>query len=156
MVAPVPQPILTRDPGSLAVAQSSRLGLKSALTARETELRVSSMAKTNGRFTEKTVSEWFSVMDFQAQRNMLEKLNEAHDKVRQVRINALKRELLMLENGSSNGHIEKPAKRAKKKARVAVKYRDPKSGGTWSGRGRMASWLAEKVKAGEKVEKYLA
>ena len=33
---------------------------------------------------------------------------------------------------------------------------DPKSGGTWSGRGRMASWLAEKVKAGEKVEKYLA
>ena len=113
------------------------------------------MAKANGRLTEKTVSEWFSAMDFEAQRTMLEKLNEVHDKVRQVRISALKRELLMLENGASNGHGEKPAKRAKK-ARVAVKYRDPKSGGTWSGRGRMVSWLAEKVKAGEKVEKYLA
>ena len=114
------------------------------------------MAKTNGRLTEKTVSEWFSAMDFEAQRIMLEKLNEVHDKGRQVRISALKRELFMLENGSSNGHVEKPAKRAKKKARVTVKYRDPKSGGTWSGRGRMASWLAEKVKSGEKVEKYLA
>ena len=112
------------------------------------------MAKTNGRLTEKAVSEWFSVMDFEAQRNMLEKLNEVHDKVRQVRISALKRELVMLENGSSNGHAAKPARGAKK-AGVAVKYRDPKSGGTWSGRGRMASWLAEKVKAGEKIEKYL-
>ena len=114
------------------------------------------MAKTNGRLTEKAVSEWFSVMDFEAQRTMLEKLNEAHDKVRQVRISALKRELVMLENGASNGHVDKPAKRAKKEGRVAVKYRDPKSGATWSGRGRMASWLAEKVKAGEKAEKYLA
>ena len=114
------------------------------------------MAKTNGRLTERAVSEWFSVMDFQAQRNMLGKLNEAHAKVRQVRINALKRELVMLENGSSNGHGDKPAKSAKKtKAGVVVKYRDLKSGATWSGRGRMASWLAEKVKAGEKVEKYL-
>jgi len=114
------------------------------------------MAKINGRLTEKAVSEWFSVMDFQAQRDMLEKLNEAHDKVRHVRINALKRELVMLENGSSNGYAAKPAKRAKKKnASVAVKYRDLKSGATWSGRGRMASWLAEKVEAGEKVEKYL-
>ena len=113
------------------------------------------MAKTNGRLTEKAVSEWFSVMDLEAQRNTLEKLNEVHDKVRHVRISALKRELVMLENGSGNSHAAKPARRAKKKAGVAVKYRDPKSGGTWSGRGRMASWLAEKVKAGEKVEKYL-
>ena len=43
---------------------------------------------------------------------------------------------------------------------MKVKYRDPKSGDTWSGRGRMARWLAEKVKAGEKADekadKYLA
>ena len=102
------------------------------------------------------MSEWFSVMDFQAQRKILQKLNEAHDKVRQVRINALKRELVMLENGSSNDHAAKPAKSAKKKkASVAVKYRDAKSGATWSGRGRMASWLAAKVEAGENAEKYL-
>ena len=108
-----------------------------------------------GRLTEKAVSEWFSVMDFQAQCDVLEKLNEVHDKVRHVRISALKRELIMLENGSANSHAAKPVKNAKKKSQVAAKYRDPKSGGTWSGRGRMASWLAEKVKAGEKVEKFL-
>jgi DNA-binding protein H-NS len=114
------------------------------------------MAKTNGRLTEKAVREWFSGMDFQAQRDMLAKLNEAHNKVRQVRINALKRELVMLESGSSNGNAARPAKTAKKrKASIAVKYRDPKSGATWSGRGRMASWLAKKIEAGEKVEKYL-
>jgi DNA-binding protein H-NS len=115
------------------------------------------MAKPKGQLTEKAVTEWFSVMDLEAQRNMLEKLHKVQDKVRQVRISALKRELVMLEKGSGNGQqAAKPAKGAKKKkSGVAVKYRDPKSGDTWSGRGRMASWLAEKVKAGEKVEKYL-
>lgn len=114
------------------------------------------MAKSNGGLTEKSVSDWFSAKDWEGQRSVLEKLNAVHDKGRQVRINALKRELGILENGSINGHVAKPAKGGKKKRQVAVKYRDPKSGGTWSGRGRMASWLAEKVNAGEKVEKYLA
>lgn len=58
------------------------------------------MAKTNGRLTEKAVSEWFSLMDLEAQRNLLEKLAEVHDKVRNVRVSALRRELVMLENGS--------------------------------------------------------
>src|SRR5688572_11556226 len=110
------------------------------------------MAKANGRLTDKAVSAWFSEKDFDGQRSLLEKLKEVHDKGRQMRISALKRELVRLENGSSNSHVEKPAKRSKK-GQVAVKYRDPKSGETWSGRGRMASWLAEKVKAGDKVEK---
>ena len=35
------------------------------------------------------------------------------------------------------------------------RLRDPKSGETWSGRGRMASWLAAKVKSGEKASRYL-
>ena len=42
------------------------------------------------------------------------------------------------------------------KGKVKVKYRDPKTGDTWSGRGRMARWLADRVKAGEKQDKYLA
>ena len=36
-----------------------------------------------------------------------------------------------------------------------AKYRDPATGDTWSGRGRMASWLRRKVDAGEDVDKYL-
>ena len=115
------------------------------------------MAKLNGRLTAKTVSEWFSAMDFEAQRNLLEVLGEIHDKVRQAKIHSLMREVALLQNGSSNGHaVPKTAKRSTKKGSAKVKYRDPKSGDTWSGRGRMARWLAEKVKAGEKQDKYLA
>jgi len=47
----------------------------------------------------------------------------------------------------------------KKKAlagrKVAAKYRDPKTGETWSGRGAMAGWLAAYVKAGRKAESFL-
>lgn len=39
---------------------------------------------------------------------------------------------------------------------VAAKYRDPETGETWSGRGRMATWLAERVKAGARLEDFLA
>lgn len=34
------------------------------------------------------------------------------------------------------------------------KYRDPATGDTWSGRGRMPNWLKRKVDAGEDIEKY--
>jgi H-NS histone family len=41
------------------------------------------------------------------------------------------------------------------RAEVNVKYRDPVTNETWSGRGRMASWLKRKQEAGEDVEEYL-
>jgi hypothetical protein len=53
----------------------------------------------------------------------------------------------------SNGHTLTVKKMKPGKARAEVKYRDPKS---WSGRGRVATCLAEKVKAGEKPDKYFA
>jgi H-NS histone family len=34
------------------------------------------------------------------------------------------------------------------------KYRDPRTNETWSGRGRMATWLKRKQDAGEDIEKY--
>jgi DNA-binding protein H-NS len=37
---------------------------------------------------------------------------------------------------------------------VKPKYRDPALGDTWSGRGRMATWLKRKQDAGEDIEKY--
>ena len=51
-------------------------------------------------------------------------------------------------NSGGNG---RKGRRGKEKA----KYRDPKTNETWSGRGRMASWLKSKQDAGEKIEKYL-
>jgi hypothetical protein len=37
---------------------------------------------------------------------------------------------------------------------VSIKYRDPVTGDTWTGRGRMARWLKAKQDAGEDIEKY--
>jgi hypothetical protein len=39
-------------------------------------------------------------------------------------------------------------------AAIKAKYRDPATGDTWSGRGRMATWLKHKQDAGEDIEKY--
>lgn len=36
-----------------------------------------------------------------------------------------------------------------------VKYRDPNSGKTWSGRGKMAVWLREHLERGEALEHFL-
>jgi hypothetical protein len=38
---------------------------------------------------------------------------------------------------------------------VKAKYRDPATGETWSGRGRMANWLKRKHDAGEEIDDYL-
>lgn len=40
-------------------------------------------------------------------------------------------------------------------APIAPKYRDPETGHTWTGRGRMATWLAEKIRAGRSLEDFL-
>jgi DNA-binding protein H-NS len=42
-----------------------------------------------------------------------------------------------------------------KGSKVAPKYRNPKTGETWSGRGGVAGWLAAELKAGKKREDFL-
>src|SRR5438874_1241900 len=54
-------------------------------------------------------------------------------------------------NTSATGNGEREARAQG----VKPKYRDPKTNETWSGRGRMASWLKSKQDAGENIEKYL-
>jgi DNA-binding protein H-NS len=120
----------------------------------------------NGRLTEKSVSNWFATMEFDRQQGLLAALGKAHGKTRQTKIDELKGQLAVLEgrkaptspNGSArraNGKVKR-GKGKRKVGKVAAKFRDPKTGETWSGRGRMARWLADKVKGGEKTEKYLA
>jgi DNA-binding protein H-NS len=55
---------------------------------------------------------------------------------------------------NSNGHAPVKARKARA-GKVKAKYRDPKTKESWSGRGRMASWLKAKQEAGENIEKYL-
>jgi DNA-binding protein H-NS len=116
------------------------------------------MAVLNGKVSEKSVTVWFSGLGFDEQALVLAKLSEAHDEQRDK-----KRALLMEQLSALGGVMPKKRGRPatnerqvlKRKGKAAIKYRDPKSGDTWSGRGRMARWLAEKVKAGEKQDSYL-
>jgi DNA-binding protein H-NS len=39
--------------------------------------------------------------------------------------------------------------------KVPVKYRHPKTGETWSGRGAQAGWLTREIKAGSKLNDFL-
>lgn len=41
------------------------------------------------------------------------------------------------------GLASKPGRATKKKATVAPKYQDPKTGATWSGRGRAPAWIGK-------------
>lgn len=45
--------------------------------------------------------------------------------------------------------------RSVKGSRVPPKYKHPKTGETWSGRGGVAGWLAREIKGGKKREDFL-
>jgi DNA-binding protein H-NS len=113
----------------------------------------------------RTVVTWFGGQSFEQQSDTLAQLGHAHEEARAAKRAELERQLAALDddvrkphtrtrksaNGSANGMTRSKARATKVKA----KYRDPKTKATWSGRGRMASWLKAKQDAGEKIEKYL-
>jgi len=109
---------------------------------------------TNGRLSDKQVTAWFETLGFERQQSILDGLTGIRDKAKNARINELKRELAVLEKREAKISIGKAKPKGKGKS-PAVKYREPTTGETWSGRGRMANWLAAKQKAGEKITKYL-
>jgi DNA-binding protein H-NS len=47
------------------------------------------------------------------------------------------------------------AKKPGTRKAVAVKYRDPATGATWSGRGRSPHWLTGELAKGKKKEEFL-
>ena len=73
------------------------------------------------------------------------------DKTLQTRRSELQAQLAQI--GGGEGTTRGP--RSNKGRKVAAKYRNPKTGETWSGRGGVASWLAAEIKAGKKREDFL-
>ena len=69
------------------------------------------------------------------------------------RADELKKELSRLGAVHDGGRPDGASRRAGRK--VAPKYRDPKSGDTWAGRGAQPVWLREKLKKGGKLDDYL-
>jgi DNA-binding protein H-NS len=109
-----------------------------------------------------TVIAWFGSLSFDQQKDALDRMHGEHEQSRTAKRAELVTQLAALghavgkkrgrprvnANGGGNG-------RKGRKAKVKAKYRDPKTNETWSGRGRMASWLKSKQDAGEKIDKYL-
>jgi len=109
----------------------------------------------------RTVVEWFGNLSFERQREALEQIQQEHEQSRLAKRADLEKQLMALgygaakKRGRAKGASNGAARLNGKKGSVKVKYRDPKTSETWSGRGRMASWLKSKQDAGEKIEKYL-
>jgi DNA-binding protein H-NS len=61
----------------------------------------------------------------------------------------------LAEIGGGDGVVTKRRAGSIKGTKVAPKYRHPKTGETWSGRGGTAGWLAREIKAGKKKEDFL-
>jgi DNA-binding protein H-NS len=113
----------------------------------------------------RTVIVWFGNLSFDQQNEVLGQMQQAHDKGRSAKRAELESQLAALgfAPAKKRGRPRKNAmdgnavarKSTRRRGKVKAKYRDPKTNETWSGRGRMASWLKSKQDAGEKIEKYL-
>lgn len=110
----------------------------------------------------------FGKLSFDQQKEALARLNEQHEQSRAAKIMELKGQLAELGYRTPRELVRsKPVKKAERAKRkggarkrrgngaVKAKYRDAKTGDTWSGRGRMASWLKAKQDAGESIDRYL-
>src|ERR1700730_8610588 len=109
----------------------------------------------------RTVVQWFADLSFEQQTDALAQIQHEHEQSRSAKRAELAKQLAALgygipkRRGRPKGVSNSAARRNGKKGSVKAKYRDPKTSETWSGRGRMASWLKSKQDAGEKVDKYL-
>jgi DNA-binding protein H-NS len=122
----------------------------------------------------RTVIAWFGNLSYGQQKDALEQLQHEHEQSRSAKRTELETQLAALgfgvtkkrgrprasANGGANGKVfavgNGAALKKTRKGKVKAKYRDPKTKETWSGRGRMASWLKSKQDAGEKIDTYLA
>jgi DNA-binding protein H-NS len=56
---------------------------------------------------------------------------------------------------NGKGRKRRTGARRGRRGKVAAKYKNPKTGETWSGRGRTAGWLAALEKTGRKRSEFL-
>jgi DNA-binding protein H-NS len=111
----------------------------------------------------RTVIEWFGHLSFDQQNGVMLQMQQKHEEGRSAKRAELEKQLAALGYTTQRrrgrpkavGNRNGPVRLNGKKRLVKAKYRDPKTKETWSGRGRMASWLKSKRDAGEKIDKYL-
>lgn len=57
-------------------------------------------------------------------------------------------------NNNTKTAIKVPGVSVDKRYAVAPKYRDPDTGATWTGRGKVPVWMSEKISAGATKEQF--
>ena len=107
-----------------------------------------------------TVIAWFGNLSFDQQKDALGRMLGEHEQSRSAKRAELVTQLAALgyaapkKRGRPSGNASGNGRKGRR-GKVKAKYRDPKTKETWSGRGRMASWLKTKQDGGESIEKYL-
>ncbi|WP_409574983.1 H-NS family nucleoid-associated regulatory protein [Sulfuritalea sp.] len=61
----------------------------------------------------------------------------------------------MAEHGITLADLGGTAKQTSSRATAPIKYRNPATGATWSGRGRLPRWFADELARGRKREEFL-
>jgi len=124
------------------------------------------MAKGVGGVDRRKVAEWFSELSFEVQQSVLDDFGKAME-AKAGRIAALEQELASLRGQggaskvalSSRPDVQGRAARKvspKKGVKLEPKYRHPKSGDTWAGRGVYPRWITEYLKKrGNKLDDLL-
>ena len=93
--------------------------------------------------------------------NQIEDLQKQAEKIRETEraaaITEIKEKIAIFAISAEELGLTSTGKRpsTKGKSNVKAKYRDPVSGATWSGRGKMPVWLKEQVDAGKSKDAYL-
>ena len=87
----------------------------------------------------------------------IEQLKQEAESVRRAELQTVINEIKekMAQHGITVADLGGRGGRGGKKSKVAPKYRDPASGETWSGRGRLPRWLAEAEAAGKSRDSFL-
>lgn len=124
------------------------------------------MAKGARGVDRRQVKDWFSGLTFEVQRSVLDDFGKAVEQAKAGRIAALERELAALRGTAPASRKVASAKKApvpvarkqspRKGIKIEPKYRHPKTGQTWAGRGVYPTWVNEYLKMrGNKLEDLL-
>ena len=93
-----------------------------------------------------------AALDMQIEQQLAEQRSSTFDRIKAI----------MAESGMTVNELVKGLSGSKAKTqvptagrKVAVKYRDPETGATWTGRGLRPKWMREKMEAGATKDSFL-
>ena len=107
------------------------------------------------KHTLETIQKRIHSLVLQVKRLKQKKLPALRQVIRLIKKHSISIDEIRAAVTGSNGKKTAPKKRRRASRRVAPMYKNPRTGETWSGRGRAARWLAAAEKAGRKRSEFL-